>query len=103
MYRIDVERLANALILIAKKSDFCQLFLLRESLPFSIDFFYQWLISHNIQSSTIEEVVDAVTSQEMELVIDVPDIQIFLSRTAQYNQQVHDNAMQATSDEEDEL
>eukprot|EP00985_Skeletonema_marinoi_P015821 scaffold8276_cov83-Skeletonema_marinoi.AAC.1 len=85
------------------------MFLLRESLPFSIDFFYQWLISCDVQSSTLEQVVDAVTSQEVEHVIDVTDIQIFLSRTAQHNQLVQqlvqqDDSMQpATSDDEDEL
>ena len=104
-YQSSVERLANALILIANRRDFCQIFLLRESLPFSIDFFYQWMVSYGVQHSTLEEVVDAVTSQEVEHVIDVSDIQIFLSRTAQtINQQVLDESMQSTtSDDEDEL
>lgn len=104
LHQANVERLANALILVAKKRDFCQLFLLRESLPFSIDFFYQWMISCDVPSATLEEVVDAVTSQEVEHVIDVSDIQIFLSRTAQHNQLVQDESMQSTiSDDEDEL
>ena len=105
-YQANVERLTKALILIANKRDFCQMFLLRESLPFSIDFFYQWLTSCDVQSSTpLEQVVDAVTSQEVEHVIDVSDIQIFLSRAAQRNQLVQqDESVQPdTSDDEDEL
>eukprot|EP00985_Skeletonema_marinoi_P015830 scaffold8277_cov153-Skeletonema_marinoi.AAC.6 len=103
-YQANVERLAKSFILIANKRDFCQMFLLRESLPFSIDFLYQWLISCDVQSSTLEQVVDAVTSQEVEHVIDVSDIQIFLSRTAQHNQVQQDESMQSvTSDDEDEL
>ena len=81
------------------------MFLLRESYPFSIDFFYQWLTSCDVQSSTFKQVVDAVTSQEVEHAIDVSDIQIFLSRTAQHNQLVHqDESMRDDdSDDEDEL
>jgi len=104
LHQVKVKRLANALILKANRRDFCQLLLLRESLPFSIDFFYQWMVSCDVPSATLEEVVDAVTSQEVELVIDVSDIQIFLSRTAQHNQLVQDESMQSTiSDDEDEL
>lgn len=99
----DLERLAKVLILTAKKRDFCQLFILRENFIFSIDFFYQLLILYNVQSSTFQEVVDAITSQETEHVIDVSDIQIFLSRANQHNQQLNDANFQAASDEEDEL
>jgi hypothetical protein len=103
LHHADLERLAKVLILTAKKRDFCQLFILRENFPFSIDFFYQLLILYNVQSSTLQEVVEAITSQEMEHVIDVSDIQIFLSRANQHNQQVNDEDFQPPSDEEDEL
>ena len=104
-YETKVESVASALVEISCKRDFCQLFLLRENFPFSIDFFYQWLLSHQVHSSTLEEVVAAVSSKEVELVVDVSDIQILLSRTAQHNQAVHqvDSTEDATSDNEDEL
>lgn len=104
LHQADLERSAKVLILTAKKRDFCQLFILRENFPFSIDFFYQLLILYNVQSSTLQEVVDAITSQEMEHVIDVSDIQIFLSRANQHNQhKLNGEDFQPPSDEEDEL
>ncbi len=107
-YQTNVQKQAKALIMVAIKRDLCKMFLLRESLPFSIDFFYQWLISNDVPTSTLEQVVDAVISPKVEQVIDVSDIQIFLSRTAQHTQLlVQQDPMQsaaaANDDDEDEL
>jgi len=81
----DVESLANLLLISAKRTDFCSLFLIRESVPFSVEYFYQWLVTHDIEAGVLEEIADAVSSQKVEQILDVSVVQMFLSRTIQQN------------------
>lgn len=61
--------------------------LLRESIPFSIDFFYQWLVTHGTDSIVVEQAAAAVSSHEVAQILDVSVVQMFLSRTIQQKQQ----------------
>lgn len=67
----------------AKKVDFCNLFLLQDSIPFSVDYFYQWLVINDVGSNVLEEVAAAVQSREVESRLDVSVAQMFVSRTKQ--------------------
>lgn len=84
-YHTDVETLANLLLACAQKSDFCALFLIQEKVPFSIEYFYQWTVTHDVEAGILEEVAAAVSSQEVEQILDVSIAQRFLSRTIQQN------------------
>ena len=82
-YYEDVESLANLLLVQAKKNDFCILFLMQERIPFSIEYFYQWLVTHDTKGIVFEEIAAAVSSQEVAQIVDVSVAQMFLSRRIQ--------------------
>ncbi len=79
---LDIECLALSLLEQAKKTDFCHFFLIREeSIPFSIEYFYQWLVEHDVNLSIYEEIAAAVLSDSVSRVLDVSVVQMFLSQT----------------------
>lgn len=61
------------------------MFLIQESVPFSVEYFYQWLVTNDIEADVLEEVADAVSSQSVAQVLDVSVAHMFLSRTIQQN------------------
>lgn len=71
----------------AKSKDFCRLLLLRDDIPFSVDYFYQWLVTNNINAEVIEEIAIAAQSKEVQNHIDVSMVQMFMSRTLQTKDQ----------------
>ena len=73
--------MANLLIVNAKKTDFCTLFLLQESIPFSAEVFYHWLVAQDVDVGVLEEISAAVS--QLPQILDVSVAQMFLSRTAQ--------------------
>lgn len=85
-YYESVENLVTLLLASAKRADFCRLFLIQESVPFSVEYFYQWLVNRDIEAAILDEVAEAVSSQEVETILDVSVAQMFLSRTVQQNQ-----------------
>ncbi|KAL7537769.1 hypothetical protein ACHAXR_008053 [Thalassiosira sp. AJA248-18] len=84
-YHHDVGSLVNLLLGSAKKKDFCTLFLIQEKIPFSVEYFYQWMVTHDIESGILEEIAAAVSSPEVQQILDVSVVQMFLSRTIQQN------------------
>ena len=87
-YYVDVESLASLLLLHAKKKDFCILFLMQERIPFSVEYFYQWLVTHDIEAIVLEEIAAAVSSQEVSQVVDVSVAQMLMSRTVQQHRRL---------------
>ena len=92
-YHQDVESLANLLLQQAKKQDFCNLFLIQESIPFSVEYFYQWLVTNDTAATVLDEISAAVSYPNVAQIIDVSSSQMFLSRT------IHKRG----NDEDDEL
>ena len=115
-YHHDVESLANLLLQQAKEQDFCNLFLIQESIPFSVEYFYQWLVTNDTKADILDEIAAAVSNQNVAQVLDVSTSQMFLSRTIQQHRRQgspcklinNDNASLSSldeigDDEEDEL
>lgn len=63
------------------------MFLVQESIPFSVELFYQWMIAHDVEAGTFAEIAAAVSSQEVEQMLDVSAVQMFVSRTIQHQRQ----------------
>jgi len=82
----DVESLANSLLVRAREADFCRLFLIRDSVPFSIEFFYRWLVAHDVETGILREIAAAVSVVEVAEILDVSVAQMFLSRAIQRHQ-----------------
>ena len=99
----------SLLLLNAKKADFCILFLLQERIPYSVEHFYHWLVSHDVEAYVLEEIAAAVSSQNVAKILDVSVAQMFLSRTIQQHQlqgspcKVNDASILLDEDEDDEL
>jgi len=113
-YHKDVESLANFLLQQAKEQDFCNLFLIQESIPFSVEYFYQWLVTNDTEADVLDEIAAAVSNPNV--VLDVSISQMLLSRTIQQHRRQgspcklinSDNASLSSldengNDEEDEL
>ncbi len=79
----EVESMAKMLLFHANKTDFCNLFLIQESIPFSVEFFYQWLVTHEIEASIYEEITATVSSPSVASILDISVAQMFTSRTIQ--------------------
>jgi len=109
MYHDDVENLANLLLVAGKRTDFCNLFLIFESVSFSIEFFYQWLVSHDINVDILKEITESISSKEVEQILDVSVVQMFTSRTIQQQQRqglpfkANVTSLPSDYEEEDEL
>jgi hypothetical protein len=65
----------------AKAKDFRHLFLLSENMSFSVDYFYQWLVTNNVTAEVMEEISIAVQDEEVQQYLDVSAVQMFMSRT----------------------
>ncbi|KAL9191253.1 hypothetical protein ACHAXT_000959 [Thalassiosira profunda] len=85
--RADVEALAKMLLASAKKADFCTLFLIQDRVPFSVEYFYQWLVANDAEAGVLEEIAAAVSSPEVEQVLDVSVVQMFLSRSVKHRRE----------------
>ncbi|KAL3777946.1 hypothetical protein ACHAW5_008349 [Stephanodiscus triporus] len=85
-HRRDVESLANSLLVRARAADFRRLFLIRDSVPFSVEFFYRWLVARDVETGILEEIAAAVSGSEVAEILDVSLAQMFLSRAVQRNQ-----------------
>lgn len=83
--RDGVESLAHVLLISARRADFCNLFLIQDCVPFSVEYFYQWLVRHNTEPGVLKEIAAAVSSQKVEHILDVSVVHMFLSRTIQQN------------------
>jgi hypothetical protein len=82
----DVESLANSLLPRASADDFCRLFLIRDSVPFSVEFFYRWLVAREVETSILGEIASAITGVEVANILDVSVAQMFVSRAIQRHQ-----------------
>lgn len=95
----EVEKLATVLLVQARGKDFRRMFLFLDS---SVEYFYQWLVAHNIEACILGEVAAAVVSDDVAEILDVSLAQMFLSRA----NQVHDVIILASGgevDKDDEL
>ena len=61
---------------------------MQERIPFSVEYFYQWLVTHDTEAIVLEEIAAAVSSQEVAQVVDVSVAQMFLSRTVQQHRRL---------------
>jgi hypothetical protein len=82
----DVESLANSLLVRAREADFRRLFLILDSVPFSIEFFYRWLVARDVETGILREIAAAVSVVEVAEILDVSFAQMFLSRAIQRHQ-----------------
>jgi hypothetical protein len=82
----DVESLANSLLLRASADDFRCFFLVRDSVPFSVEFFYRWLMARDVETSILGEIASAITGVEVANILDVSVAQMFVSRAVQRHQ-----------------
>lgn len=62
------------------------MFLIRDSVPFSIEFFYRWLVAHEVETGILWEIAAAVSVVEVAEILDVSVAQMFLSRAIQRHQ-----------------
>ena len=100
--------LTHKLLLKANSNDFCKVLILIEETSFSVHFLYQWLVTNNVSAGVIETVAVAVQSEEVQQIIDVFVVQMFVSRTTH---QIKENDSPrksyqndtAEDDEDDEL
>ena len=78
------------------------MFLFLDSVSFSVEYFYQWLVARNIEAYILGEVTTAVVSDDVAELFDVSLAQMFLSRANQRNDViVHTSGDEV--DEDDEL
>jgi hypothetical protein len=98
----EVEKLATVLLVQARDGDFRRMFLFLDSVPFSVEYFYQWLVARNIDACILGEIAAAVVSVNVAENLDVSLVHMFLSRANQR----HDVIVYASGgevDEDDEL
>ena len=70
------------LLELANEADLCHMFLIGEdSIPFSIVYFYQWLVAHDVKLNIYETILAAVSTDGVSRILDVSAVQMFLSRT----------------------
>ena len=65
----------------ASSKDFCRTFILSENISFSADFVYKWLVTNNISSEIMEKITIAVQDEEIQHIMDISVVQMFISRT----------------------
>jgi hypothetical protein len=58
----EVKKLATVLLVQARGKDFRLMFFFLDSVPFSVEYFYQWLVARNIEAYILGEVAAAVVS-----------------------------------------
>lgn len=80
----------------AKAKDFRLLFLLSENMSFSVDHFYQWLVTNNVTAEVMEEISAAVQEEEVQQYLDVSVVQMFMSRTI-YRTKEHESQCKSAS------
>ena len=105
-HNLKIECLAISLLDLATETDLCQLFLIgEESIPFSIVYFYQWLVAHDVKLNIYETIAAAVSSDSVSRILDVSVVQMFLSRTIrqQHSPRKVADVDPTTLDEGDEL
>lgn len=75
----------STLLLGANAKNFCDVFILSETIRFSVGFFYQWLVSCNLEGipQVMKKISIAVQIEGMQKFVDVSSIQMFMSLTAQ--------------------
>jgi hypothetical protein len=98
----EVEKLATVLLVQARDGDFRRMFLFLDSIPFSVEYFYQWLVARNIDACILGEIAAAVVSVDVAEILDVSLAHMFLSRANQR----HDVIVHASGgevDKDDEL
>ncbi|KAL3815779.1 hypothetical protein ACHAXA_001673 [Cyclostephanos tholiformis] len=82
----DVESLVDSLLARASAVDFRRLFLIRDSVPFSVEFFYRWLVARDVETGILGEIASAVTGVEVANILEVSVAQMFVSRAIQRHQ-----------------
>jgi hypothetical protein len=82
----------------ARGKDFRLIFFFLDSVPSSVEYFYQWLVARNIDACILGEVTAAVVSDDVAEILDVSLAQMFQSRANQR----HDVIILASGDEVDE-
>jgi hypothetical protein len=61
------------------------MFLFQDRVPFSVEYFYHWLVARNIDECILGEVATSVVSDNIADILDVSLAQMFLSRANQRN------------------
>jgi hypothetical protein len=98
----EVEKLAIVLLMQARGKDFRRMFLFLDSVPFSVVYFYHWLVARNIEAYILGEVATAGVSNDVAEILDVSLAKMFVSRANQRNDViVHISGDEV--DEDDEL
>ena len=78
------------------------MFLFLDSVPFSVVYFYHWLVARNIEAYILGEVATAGVSDDVAEILDVSLAKMFVSRANQRNDViVHISGDEV--DEDDEL
>lgn len=80
-YHEEVQTLITILLNVASSKDFCQAFTLSESITFSVGFVYKWLVTNSISPEIMEKITAAVQDKELQHIMDVSIVQMFISRT----------------------
>jgi hypothetical protein len=78
--KAPIQTLMNTLVLASKAADFCQAIILSDSISFSVDFFYQWLVANNVSLEVLEKIAVAAQNEEVQQLIGVSAVQMFRSR-----------------------
>ena len=97
----------NVLLVSAKETDFCNLFLIQESIQFSVEYFYQWLVAHAVEAGVFDEITAAASSHKVAHILDVSVVQMFLSRTMRQHRRqgspckVNDASVSLVDDDEE--
>jgi hypothetical protein len=76
----------DSLLARASAADFRRLFLIRDSVPFSVEFFYRWLVARDVETGILGEIASAVTGVEVANILEVSVAQMFVSRAIQRHQ-----------------
>ena len=87
----------------AKAKDFSNAFILIDTIPFSVDFLYQWLVSNDVNTEVMEELVIAVQDEEVQQILDISSVQMFISRTKERCSPRKSIQMNDENDDEDEI
>ena len=94
----EIQALVTMLLRCARAKDFRELFLLSENTSFSIDYFYQWLVTNTVTTAVMEEIAVAVQEESVQNYLDVSVVQMFMSRTV-YRTKEQESPWKSDSDD----
>lgn len=88
-YHEAVQTLTTTLLKAASSKHICHTFILSENISFSADFVYKWLVTNNISSEIMEKITIAVQDEEIQHIMDISVVQMFISRTTRQGRETN--------------